>query len=159
MPDKITNKKRLIMEFVHMLEYIESVSPLIGEQKALELLKNNIVDRRMRWYEKNKGKLTLTGKPLDDAYFIITERLKILDDSDIVQKGERSLVFQTTKPCPVHEACQLLKIDHKRICKAVCEASANDFLAKINPRLVLTIEHKKGDIEDITEETIELKER
>ena len=124
---------------------------------ALEILKQNIVDRRMRWYETNKKKLTLGTNPLENAYTIITERLKLVDDADVVMKGDKTIIFRTTKPCPVNEACKILEIDCKRICKAVCEKAANDFLQNIDGRLRFSIEHKEKNGEEITEETIELK--
>ena len=145
------------MEHVHFLEYIESVSPLIGEEKALDILKGNIVQRRLRWYNMNKEKLALSGRPLEDAYTLLTERLKILDDSEIYEKGERSITFRVKKPCPVHEACQIKEVDPKRFCKAICEGAANDFLNKIYPGLAFRIEHKKDKNGEYAVETIELK--
>jgi len=156
--DIVSDKKGKIIEFMHMLEYISSVSSLIGDDKALEILKNNIVDRRVKWYEKNKDKLELTGNPVEDAYNIITERLRIVDNAEIYIKGEKTISFKTTETCPVHEACKLLGLDHKRFCKAICEASANDFLSRINPNLSFSIEHKKDGDKEITVETIELKQ-
>ncbi len=145
------------MEHVHFLEYIERISPLIGEQKALEILKENIVQRRLRWYKMNKDKLALSGRPLEDAYTIMTERLKILDEAEIFEKGERSITFHTKKPCPVHEACKIKEVDPKRFCKAICEGAANDFLRKLFPNLKFTIDHKKRGKDEFTVETIELK--
>ena len=158
-PDIVSNMKGKIMEYVHLLEYLESVSKIIGDDKALEILKKNIVDRRVRWFEENKKKLKLTGKSLQDAYNIMVERLKILDDAEIYMSGDKSITFKTVKPCPVHEACKILGIDSKRICKAVCENSATEFLKKIDPKLNFVIEHKKDGPEEYTVETIELKEQ
>ena len=156
--DFVSDMKRKIMEYVHLLEYIESVSNLIGDEKALELLKKNIVDRRVRWFEENKKNLKLTGKPLEDAYIIMTERLNILDDAEIYMEGEKSITFKSAKPCPIHEACKIRGMDSKRICKAVCESAATEFLMKINPKLRFIIEHKKEGPEEFNIETIELRD-
>ena len=153
----LDKRKHMVMEYVHFLEFIESVSPLIGEQKALEILKDNIVQRRIRWYNRNKNLLALSGRLLEDAYTVITERLKILDEAEIHEKGERSITFHVTEQCPLHEACEIKELDPKRFCKAVCEGAANDFLNKIFPGIKFTIEHKKRDGETIAVETIELK--
>jgi hypothetical protein len=153
----VDDMKHQIMEFVHILEYVESVSKEIGKQKALDILKNTIVSRRIRWFEKNKDKLYLTGKPLEDAYSIMTQRLKLLDNVEIRKKSDKTISFATTKPCPVHEACKVIKSDSKNICKAVCEDATNDFLSKIIPKVKFTIDHKKNGSEEYIIETIELK--
>jgi len=137
---------------------VEAVSKVIGDERALNLLKDNIVERRLRWYEKNKKNLKISENPVDNAYNIMTERLKIIDDADIYIRGDRSMTFRTSKPCPVHEACKILGMDSKRICKAVCEGSANDFLQKLDPKIRFTIDHKKKGPEEFTIETIELKQ-
>ena len=126
----------------------------MSEEVTFDKIKHNA----LRWFEENKKNLKLTGKPLQDAYTLMVERLRILDDAEIYMEGDKSLTFRTVKPCPVHEACKILGIDSKRICKAVCENSASEFLKHVDPRLNFTIQHKKDGPEEYAIETIELKE-
>ena len=98
----------------------------------MEIGDNVLIGHAVVVHGKKVGNNTLVGN-----------NATILDDAEIYMEGDKSITFKSSKPCPVHEACKILGMDSKRICKAVCESSATEFLQRIDPRLRFIIQHKK----------------
>ncbi|MCS7105873.1 MAG: hypothetical protein NZ942_00955, partial [Candidatus Aenigmarchaeota archaeon] len=123
--------------FVRLFEYIEEVGKIIGRNKALKILEKIVTKKRLNWLDKNKCRLRLKGNLLDLAYKIFYKEYLGLSSSDgrIVEKTENKLVTRWRNFCPVLEACKVLKLETKEICKKVYDKPTQKFLEKIHPRL------------------------
>ncbi|UCD07350.1 MAG: hypothetical protein JSW41_06045 [Candidatus Aenigmatarchaeota archaeon] len=130
----IDEKSVETLEFVRLFEYIKSVSKIIGEKKAWEILKNNILERRIRWLEGNKDKIDPTLSELEKLRQVLILKLGAKpEELGVSKKDSDKIIIRSNNFCPILTACKILEWDPKRICKIVCEGAAREFLLKVNP--------------------------
>jgi hypothetical protein len=133
---ELDGKSRVTLEFVRLFEYIKSVSEIIGEKKAWEILKDNILERRIRWLEENRDKLDTELSELERVRQALILKLGAKPEELSVSKRDSDrIVMKSDNFCPILTACKILEWDPKRICKTVCECAAREFLSKVNPRV------------------------
>ncbi|MEM5791029.1 MAG: hypothetical protein QXP77_03205 [Candidatus Aenigmatarchaeota archaeon] len=132
--------------FVRLFTYIKEVSEIIGEEKAWEILEEITTRKRLEWLEKNEKKLrNLKGDIIGQAYKIFYQEYLKLNpkDVEIVEKTMNRLVMRWYNFCPVLEACKILGLDTREVCKRVYDSSVQAFLEKINPKLKFKRNYQK----------------
>lgn len=117
--------------------YIQEVSKVIGEEKALEILSEIQTQGVKKWFEKNASKLDLSGLPLLAVYRLMMEDMigDRLSEINIVEQSEDRIVHHYDLPCSILDACLKLGLDTRKICKALHQKSANTFLQHVDPKL------------------------
>lgn len=115
------------------------------DEKGLKKLSEDLTSKRKKWVEKNRKKIDkLIGKPLDIAYKIFLEKLSITEDeAPINERSENELVIHSKNFCPVLEACKILKLDTRAICKSLNEIPTDLFLKEVNPKLSFSRNYDK----------------
>ncbi|UCH09196.1 MAG: hypothetical protein JSU61_08105 [Fidelibacterota bacterium] len=112
-----------------------------GGAKALAQREQEISDKRLEWWEENRARLIRQGlehlSTLDQAYrtFFIDYLECNPKEVPIVKRTEKQLVIHSHNFCPVHHACEALKMDTRVVCKAVYERPVTTFLQQIHPGL------------------------
>ncbi|GAP12378.1 cytosine/adenosine deaminases [Longilinea arvoryzae] len=103
------------------------------------------IERRLAWFAENRHKLDfLNGDPLESAYELILRRLGLTpSEAPIVEKDHHRLVFHSLNFCPTLEACQILGLDTRSICKRYNENSMNALIRQIDPRLRFARNYEK----------------
>ncbi len=154
---ELYKKSRLTLEFVHLFEYIKSVSKIIGEKKAWDVLKKNIAKRRKQWLKENIGKINPEYSELETARQALI--LKLGADPrelNVVERKSDKIVIRSDNFCPILTACEILGWSPKKICKLVCEGAAREFLSEVNPKLAFKFT-KTRPVSKYCEEEISLK--
>jgi len=122
-------------------------------------INEELTERSIGWYEKNRGDLVLEGSDVRKAYTLLfLEYLKIdPGEVPIVHEDETRIVWRATSWCPVVEACERGGFDTREVCKKGWESSVQALIEKINPKLRFSRNYDRiRPHSDYCEEAIEL---
>ena len=99
-----------------------------------------LTDRRLAWLAAGPEVLrSAQSSILDVAYTVLLARLGVSpEEAPITDRGPRHLVFRSRNFCPTLEACRILGLDTRRVCKHLTEGPTNAMLRQIDPRLRFT---------------------
>jgi hypothetical protein len=126
-------EKRAILEKYYQLRSVKQ-----GMCSAEELA-NQITERRVEWISKNlRRKKIYSGKPLLElAYDVIfLDHMKINPDHSHTQLiSENKLIITSENFCPYLEACRMLGLDTRYVCREIGEPSIQEMLRIIDPKL------------------------
>lgn len=148
-----------VFKKVELFEYVMAVAQAISQEKALKILEDCTVNSALKWFEENKDKLEFKGSLIDQAFEIFYLKHLGLDPKDvkIVEKAENRLVCRWRNFCSVLEACKLLGLDTRIICRKVYEKPGKALLKRINSLLKFSRNYDKiRPYADYCEEIIEL---
>ncbi len=103
----------------------------------LQKIEKYLLDRRIDWFEKNRSLiLELQGNDIEKAYRLLLMKIGIMEEeAPIIYKTNNIIVFHSINFCPSLEACKILGLDTRVICKAVFEKPTDALIKKINPKL------------------------
>lgn len=92
---------------------------------------------RVRWYQANKQTLPkVEGNPVETAYHALLGRLGIsTTEAPIIRRDATSLTFASKNFCPTLEACRILGLDTRTVCKQMTEKPAEMLVRQVDPRL------------------------
>jgi tRNA(adenine34) deaminase len=101
----------------------------------LKKLSEILTINRLKWFSRQSIQIT-TDNCLDLAYRLFLEKLGINpDDALIVQREKDRLVIHSINFCPTLEACKILDLDTRVICKNLSEGPTQELLKQLNPKL------------------------
>ena len=129
------------------------------EVGSYEFIHQELLKKRLGWYEQNKDRLELKGPDVRKAYTLLLIRYMGLNQEEVpvVYEDERKIVWRSYNFCPVLEACKRLGMDTREVCKKAEEKSVQDLISRINPNLRFSRNYEKiRPYEKYCEETIEL---
>ena len=106
----------------------------------MEALAEDLSKKRLRWYAEHGHRLATDGEDiLQAAYRVVLQKLGITEDqAPIVHVGEKHLTFHSSNYCPTLEACNLLGLDTRFVCKYLTEKPTTDLIRQIHPKLRFT---------------------
>lgn len=155
-----TSEERRIEEFVRLLKFVAIVAKEIGIDKTLDILEQLNTEKKINWIKSNKNKLNLKGSTdIERAYDLIYNIYLQLNPNDleITEKTQNKITMRWKNFCPLLEACKILDLDTRIICKRTQEKPWQPILSIINPNLRLKRNYEKiRPYTDYCEETIEL---
>ena len=109
-----------------------------GQDKLkLQNIEKYLLDRRIKWFEKNRSLISeLQGNDIEKAYRLLLMKIRIREeDAPVIHETYNKIVFHSRNFCPSLEACKILGLDTRVICKAVFEKPTDALIKKINPKL------------------------
>ena len=147
-------------DFVRLFEYVLIVGREFGEQMTWELLEHSVMQRCRKWLEL-LDQSELEGTVVEQAYELFSLRYLCIppDQVPIVEKTEHKIVYRSYNFCPVLEACKVLGLDTRKVCKNVYERPTQAFLSLINPNLRFERNYERiRPYAEFCEEVIKLEE-
>ncbi len=114
------------------------VARLRGATAAdLERLQDALSEKRRAWCEQRPPRAQeACDDPLGAAYELFLAKLGLRpDDTPVVLRTPDRLVIHSRNFCPTLEACKLLRLDTRVVCRAVTERPADVLVKHIDPRL------------------------
>jgi tRNA(adenine34) deaminase len=101
--------------------------------------------RRIEWYKKNDGKILLNvDDPVEKGYRLLLMKLNIRDiDAPVIKREKYIIVFHSQNFCPTLEACKILNLDTRKICRLYNEGSTNELIRQIDSKLCFTRNYEK----------------
>lgn len=111
----------------------------------LSALNADSIRRRTEWFQQNKKSLFLdTDNPLHAGYQLLLRRLKITpEEAPIIRRSETEIVFHSMNFCPTLQACRILKLDTRYVCKRLNENATDTLLKQLDPRLSFARNYEK----------------
>ena len=108
-----------------------------ADKAALCALNEDSIQRRSAWFEENKSRFDfLSDDVIDSAYRLLLARFGITqEEAHIISKSDRRIVFHSQNFCPTLEACKILGLDTRFVCKHLNEDATNRLIQLIDPRL------------------------
>ncbi|MGE5237650.1 MAG: nucleoside deaminase [Chloroflexota bacterium] len=115
-------------------EHIEMLRD--ADEEKLKHLANNICSRRLQWFNDSYKRTGEAVHPLDEAYGLFLSRLGITaDEAPIAHREDNHIVIHSRNMCPTLEACDILGLDTRFVCRHLTEKPTNELIRQLNPRL------------------------
>jgi hypothetical protein len=111
-----------------------------ADDTILENMERDLYNKRLSWFKENEHSINkLTGTDLEKAYHLLRMKIDIKTaDIPVITKSDSEIVFRSKNYCPLLEACKILDLDTKLICKKVFEQPTDALVKLINPNPVFT---------------------
>ncbi len=116
-----------------------------ADDEILSDLNEDSICKRINWFNENRKTFTfITQDILDSAHRLLLERFGITEaEAPIIYKSETEIVFHSMNFCPTLEACKILQLDTRYICRKMNELSTDTLLKQIDGRLKFTRNYDK----------------
>lgn len=121
-----------------LFQAVLSVADEIGLDRALAYLEQCVIEKRLAWLDQNLNRLNRTDDPVLDGYHLFYEiylGVSTPTDGEIVEKTGHKMISRWWNHCPTLEACKLLGLDTRKICKQVYHQPVQVFLLRVHPKL------------------------
>jgi tRNA(adenine34) deaminase len=105
--------------------------------QKLATLKDELLAKRIDWYQKRQSQVTFAADdPVTAGYQLLILKLGIRpEEAPVVLKTANKVVFHSQNFCPTLEACRILDLDTRVICKQVNEGPTDALVKQLDPRL------------------------
>ncbi len=118
---------RQIRKSIKQLRNVDSIK--------LELLAENLTKKRLDWFSKQKIN-QVSNDCLNSAYRLFLRKLGITaEEAPIVERQKDRVTIHSKNFCPTLEACKILDLDTRVICKKLNENPTQELLRQLNPGL------------------------
>jgi tRNA(adenine34) deaminase len=100
-----------------------------------------LTTKRIAWFEENRNHIVphLEGSEVEKAYQLILMKIGISEkEAPIVEKTDDRVVFHSVNSCPALDACEILGLDTRVVCRLHTEAATDALIKKLNPKLRFT---------------------
>lgn len=116
-----------------------------ANERVLSELSEDSISRRTKWFHENKSSFKfISGDLLESGYNLLLERFHIWpEEAPIVKRTDREVVFHSMNFCPTLEACRILGLDTRHVCKRLNENSTDILLKQIDSRLHFSRNYNK----------------
>lgn len=117
---------------------LRNVTPKKLDQMAAELTR-----KREEWFLSHYSDYR-QARGLEAGYELFLRKLSITtEEAPVVSEDEKQWVIHSKNFCPTLEACKILDLDTRTICKALNEAPTDDLLKLFNPHLSFSRNYDK----------------
>jgi tRNA(adenine34) deaminase len=100
--------------------------------------------RRIAWYHQTQNAARPEADPLERAYRVLLQKLGVQEDqAPIVQMDGKAIIFHSKNFCPTLEACKILGLDTRRVCRLYNEKSTDALVRQVDPRLTFSRNHER----------------
>lgn len=116
-----------------------------ADDEALDKLNDDSTIRRLKWYRENRAALGCIGNDLlMSAYLLLVHRFGVTtEEMPIDTRSESTITFHSVNFCPTLEACKLLGLDTRHICRRINERSTDLLIKQLDPRLAFSRNYEK----------------
>jgi len=116
-----------------------------ASEQTLCLYNEETKHNRISWYRNSYRIIDQENeKPIERAYKLFLKKLDIsTEEAPIAIQSDKRIVFHSKNFCPTLEACKLLGLDTRKICKLMNEDATDAFLKEINPNLKFSRNYEK----------------
>ncbi len=108
-----------------------------SDRKRLRELGEGLTQKRLEWFAKHYNRPKIgTGDILEMGYDMFLRNLGIMaEEAPIVEKSDDRIVIHSKNFCTTLEACKILGLDTRVVCKEFNEDSMDKLLKQLSPRL------------------------
>jgi tRNA(adenine34) deaminase len=116
-----------------------------ASSRQLREYDQGLAARRIEWYRVQGRDLDLgKGDVTERAYRLLLLKLGIAEaEAPIVRREQGRITFHSKNPCPTLEACLMLGLDTRRVCRLSSEGATNALIRQIDPKLSFGRNYRK----------------
>ena len=116
-----------------------------SDEAGLKAEAEKICLKRIEWFKnKYKPEMSPGSSIMDDAYYLFLTKLGISpDDAPVVKKDDNNIVIHSKNFCPTLEACQILNLDTRFVCRNYTEKATNELIRQLHPSLSFSRNYNK----------------
>jgi tRNA(adenine34) deaminase len=116
-----------------------------ANDEILEEINADSICRRVKWFRENYEKFDfINDDVLFSGYRLLLARLGITEnEAPIIRKTDTKIVFHSSNFCPTLEACKIMELDTRKVCKKINENSTNILLQQISSHLSFSRNYEK----------------
>lgn len=128
------------------------------DDAALDALNAASTMRRLQWFESIRETVDLSDGPVTAAYRLLLRRFgATAEELPVIHHSDNKIVFHSMNFCPTLEACRILGLDTRLVCRRMNENSTDALVKKIDRRLSFSRNYDKlRPYTPYCEETIQL---
>lgn len=111
----------------------------------LAALSRELSAKRIRWFHNNQGILNMDNSDLlNCGYLLLLKKLGIdPEEAPVVERTPVKIVFHSRNFCPTLEACRILNLDTRIICREVNEKPTDALMKQLSGRLEFRRNYEK----------------
>jgi tRNA(Arg) A34 adenosine deaminase TadA len=105
-----------------------------------------LTKKRITWFIQNRNRInaTLRGSDIEKAYQLILMKIDVdKTQAPIEEESGRRLVFHSENQCPALNACEILGLDPREVCKLYSEEATDALIKSLNPRLKFSRDYSR----------------
>jgi len=124
----------------------QSIDSLRGaDENKLKVLALDLSRKRLEWLsEYGRSFESKREDALETGYQVFLKKLGISQDqAPIFSRDENHIILHSSNFCPTLEACKILALDTRFVCRHLTEKPATDMLRRVNPKLRFTRNYEK----------------
>jgi hypothetical protein len=101
--------------------------------------------KRLTWFQSDISSHDISSNDKKEAgYQLLIKRFNITEDqAPIVQRDGKKIVFHSRNFCPTLEACKILGLDTRHVCKIYNEHSTDMLIKQIDSKLRFVRNYEK----------------
>lgn len=109
-----------------------------ADSERLKVQAEELKIKRLNWFNAQQIRIN-RNDPLESAYNLFLSKLGITPaEAPVVDRRKNKLVIHSKNFCPTLEACKILDLDTREICKKLNERATQALLQQLDPRLIFT---------------------
>jgi tRNA(adenine34) deaminase len=114
-------------------------------EEDLSKFNEDSIHRRLTWFEENRDSFSFINEDvLGSAYRLLLCRFGIDESAaPVIERDENKILFHSMNFCPTLEACKILDLDTRYICRRYNENSTDCLVKQIDPRLKFERNYQK----------------
>ena len=108
------------------------------QSQDLYEIEAEVTRKRLDWLERKfPGNIDPGIHSPRQAFELLFFSYMGLDEKElpVVEESAGAIIWNSGNPCPTLEACRLLNMDTRQVCRAAHEKSTQAFLSRLDPRL------------------------
>ena len=111
-----------------------------ADQNQLEKLAHELSAKRLKWFTDHRSIYSSAGQDiLETAYRVFLDKIGITAaEAPIVRRDPKRLVLHSKNDCPTLEACNILGLDTRFVCRHLTEKPTTRLLRQIHSKLRFT---------------------
>jgi tRNA(Arg) A34 adenosine deaminase TadA len=105
-----------------------------------------LTKKRVAWFDQNRERIDaqLHGSDVKKAYQLILMRIGIdKTQAPIEEESGARLIFHSQNQCPALDACEILGLDTRQVCKLHSEEATDALIKRLNPRLKFSRDYSR----------------
>jgi len=116
-----------------------------ADENKLKNLARALAEKRLAWFsEYSRSFESKREDALEAGYQVFLKKLGISQDqAPIVSRDEKHIILHSSNFCPTLEACKILALDTRFVCRHLTEKPSTEMLRKVNPKLRFTRNYEK----------------
>ena len=120
------------------IKFLEKVNEQVCrlQKRNYRQIETEVAQKRISWVLQNRAGVAqhLSPRQAFELFFFDYMGLQ-KEELEVVEESENKIVWLSRNRCPTLEACVILNLDTRQVCREAYEKSTQAFLSQLDPQL------------------------